>query len=59
MDLPVAIVDVDCVLEEAGQIGQAHRVGGVEPRLEVGEIALHLRPQAVPPPVGKITAVHG
>ncbi len=57
VDLPVAIVDVDGVLEQAGQLGQAHRVGGVETRFEEFEIALHLRPQPIAPPVGEVAAV--
>ena len=57
VDLPVAIVDVDGVLEEAGRIGQVHRVGRIEPGLEEREVALHLGPEAIPPPVGEVPSV--
>ena len=46
VDLPVPVVDVDRVLEQAGQLGQAQLVRLVEPRLEEGEVALHLGAQA-------------
>ena len=55
----MAIVDVDRVLEQARRVGQVHLVGGVEARLEVGEVALHLGPQPVAPPVGEVAAVDG
>ena len=57
VDLPMAIVDVDGVLEQARRIGQVHGLGGVEPRLEEREVALHLRPEAIAPPVGEVPAV--
>ena len=57
MDLPVAVVDVDRVLEERRELGERHAVGLVEARLEVLEVALHLRHQPVAPPVGEVLAV--
>ena len=57
VDLPVAIVDVDGVLEERGGLGQAHLAGSVQFRLEIREIALHLGHQPVAPPVGEALPV--
>ncbi len=58
VDLPVAVVDVDGVLQEARGVGQVHLVGGVEAGFEEREVALHLGPQPVAPPVGEVAAVH-
>ncbi len=57
VDLPVSVVDVDGVLEQARRVGQVHRVGSVEPRLEEREVALHLGAQAVAPPVREVPPV--
>ncbi len=59
VDLPVPIVDVDRVLEHARELGERHPLGGIELGLEVAEVPLHLRDEAVPPPVGEVRAVHG
>ena len=59
VDLPVPIVDVDRVLEHAGDLGQRHAISGVELVLEVREVALHLGHQAVAPPVREVEAVDG
>ena len=58
VDLPVTIVDVDRILEKAGDFGEGHPVRRVEPLLQVGEIALHLGPQAIAPPVGEVASVN-
>ena len=57
VDLPVAVVDVDRVLEQDRGLGQAHRVRGLEAGLEHREVALHLGHEAVAPPVGEVLAV--
>ena len=57
VDLPVAIVDVDRVLEQARDVGQAHPLDGVEAALEEREVAFHLGPQPVPPPIGEVPAI--
>ena len=59
MDLPVAVVDVDRVLEQRRRLGQGHVVRPVELLLEVGEVALHLGDETVTPPIGEMLAVHG
>ena len=57
MDLPVAIVDVDRVLEQHRHLGERHPVGGVEALLEEREVALHLGHEPVVPPVGEMLAI--
>ena len=59
VDLPVAVVDVDCILEERRGLRQAHAVCGVEARFEVREVALHLGDEPVAPPVREMLAVDG
>jgi hypothetical protein len=59
VDLPVAVVNVDRVLEERRGLRQAHPVRGVEARLEVREVALHLGDEPVAPPVREMLAVDG
>ena len=55
VDLPVAVVDVDRVLEQHRQLDEA---GGVRVvAVEVLEVALDLRPQAVLPPVEEVLRV--
>ncbi len=57
VDLPVAIVDVDRVLEQAGQLHQVELVLLVEHPLEVGEVAVHLGDEAIAPPVHELEPV--
>ena len=57
VDLPVAVVDVDRVLEQRRELGQRHLAGRVEALLEVREVALHLRDEPLAPPVGEVLAV--
>jgi len=57
VDLPVAVVDVDRVLEQDGELDER---GGVPVlAVEVGEVALDLRAQAVLPPVEEVVGVVG
>ncbi len=55
VDLPVAIVDVDRVLEQHGKLDEARGVRVVA--VEVLEVALDLGPQAVLPPVEEVLGV--
>ena len=57
VDLPVAVVDVDRVLEQHGQLGQRHLRFVIQARLEIVEVVLHLGHQPVAPPVGEVLAV--
>ncbi len=57
VDLPVAIVDVDRVLEQGRRLGERHPVGAVQLALEEREVALHLGHEPVVPPVGEVLAV--
>ena len=55
VDLPVAIVDVDRVLQQHGQRDELERVH--VDAVEVGEVALDLGPQALAPPARELRAV--
>ena len=57
VDLPVAIVDVDRVLEQAGELHERELVLPVEHSLDVSEVAVHLGDEAVPPPVNELEPV--
>ena len=57
VDLPVAIVDVDRVLEVDGHL--AHRRRAVVDAVEVGEVALDLGAQPVAPPHEEVPRVLG
>ena len=59
VDLPVAIVDVDRVLQQHRQLRQRHLVLAVQLLLEELEVALHLRHEPVVPPVDEVLAVDG
>ena len=59
VDLPVAIVDVDRVLEQDRELGQRHLLLAVELTFEEREVALHLRHEPLAPPVDEMGAVHG
>jgi hypothetical protein len=55
VDLPVPVVDVERVLEEDGELDEAG--AGREARVEVGEVGLDLRSQALSPPVEEVLGV--
>ncbi len=53
------IVDVDPVFDQGGQLHHRHLVLAIQRRLQIVEVALHLRDQALPPPVGEVLPVGG
>ncbi len=57
VDLPVAVVHVDGVLEEDRHVRERQLVLLVEHRLDVVEVALHLRHEPGAPPVGEVVPV--
>ena len=59
MNLPVAIVHVDRILEQAGQLHQRQLVSSIELPLEIREVLSHLRDEAIAPPVGEVFTVGG
>ncbi len=55
VDLPVAVVDVECVLEQDRELDQRRALGVVA--VEVGEVPLDLGAQPVAPPVEEVGGV--
>ncbi len=57
VDLPVAVVDVDRVLEQHRDLRERELGPAIEHPLEEREVAVHLRDEAVPPGVCELEAV--